>query len=160
MKTLFQIGFCFIHTCSEVQAKTFVMWKLSPLQLGGIILPHQRVCRVPPQSGDTPVDLPDTELYDYPSVGQIAQALREQNIIPIFAAQEDVMDFYTVSLIVQSCHIMSCTWGLTIQRVGVTCASIACLGSVTVEMPFYLYSHCSQQKILLQVCSFSDSFLV
>ena len=54
------------------------------------------MCRVPSQSGNTPVDLPDTTLYDYPSVGQIAQALREENIIPIFAAQEDVMDFYTV----------------------------------------------------------------
>lgn len=51
---------------------------------------------MPPQNGDTPIDLPDADLYDYPSVGQIAQALREQNIIPIFAAQEDVMDFYTV----------------------------------------------------------------
>ena len=38
----------------------------------------------------------DAELYDYPSVGQIAQALREQDIIPIFAAERDARDFYDV----------------------------------------------------------------
>ena len=39
----------------------------------------------------------DALKYDYPSVGQIAQALRTQDIIPIFAAQQGVREFYDVS---------------------------------------------------------------
>lgn len=53
--------------------------------------------RDPTSSADATVDLPDSNIFDYPSVGQIAQALRENDIIPIFAAQEDVSDFYDVS---------------------------------------------------------------
>ena len=33
---------------------------------------------------------------DYPSVGQIAQALRENDIIPIFAAEADALAIYEV----------------------------------------------------------------
>ena len=43
------------------------------------------------------VDLADAELLDYPSVGQIALALREQDIIPIFAAEQGARRFYDVS---------------------------------------------------------------
>ena len=57
-----------------------------------------RVMRDQAAAGDETVDLPDSDLFDYPSVGQIAQALRENDIIPIFAAQEDVSDFYDVSI--------------------------------------------------------------
>nr|AAB66911.1 integrin subunit betaPo1 [Ophlitaspongia tenuis] len=68
-------------------------------KLGGLILPHQSICRLPnsgPHTGSVPVEYMDAELFDYPSVGQIAQALREQDIIPIFAAQRDAREFYDV----------------------------------------------------------------
>lgn len=39
----------------------------------------------------------DAEIYDYPSVGQIARALREQEIIPIFAATSSQQPLYEVS---------------------------------------------------------------
>lgn len=44
------------------------------------------------------VDYEDSLTYDYPSVGQIAQALREQDIIPIFAAEANVRHFYDVGI--------------------------------------------------------------
>lgn len=62
------------------------------IQLGGIILPHPSQCRMSRTNLaaiNEPVDLPDTELFDYPSVGQIAQALTEQNIISIFLTTQD-----------------------------------------------------------------------
>lgn len=37
---------------------------------------------------------------DYPSVGQIARKLEEQNVQPIFAVTEDVSQIYKVSVII------------------------------------------------------------
>ena len=69
------------------------------LQLGGLILPHTSTCMMPndgPHTGDEPVEFMNAETLDYPSVGQIAQALRDQDIIPIFAAERNALDFYEV----------------------------------------------------------------
>ena len=43
------------------------------------------------------VEYEQSLMFDYPSVGQIAQALRERDIIPIFAAEQRVIEFYRVS---------------------------------------------------------------
>ena len=44
-----------------------------------------------------PVDYQDWDTLDYPSIGQIALALRQQDIIPIFAAEAGARAFYDVS---------------------------------------------------------------
>ena len=49
------------------------------------------------EPGENVVEYDQSLVYDYPSVGQIAQALREQDIIPIFAAEQSVREFYDVS---------------------------------------------------------------
>ncbi len=51
-----------------------------------------------PVPGASYVSYMDTEIYDYPSVGQIATALREEGIIPIFAATFDTLNIYSVSI--------------------------------------------------------------
>lgn len=70
------------------------------LQLAGIVLPHPNVCMLPDgiPSGASFVEYSESLTYDYPSVGQIAQALRDQDIIPIFAAEQSVRAFYDVSI--------------------------------------------------------------
>jgi hypothetical protein len=65
------------------------------VQLAGIVRPHPNQCMLQP--GDN-VEYQDSLTYDYPSVGQIAQALRDQDIIPIFAAEQAVVNFYRVSI--------------------------------------------------------------
>ncbi len=45
-----------------------------------------------------PLDYNDWITLDYPSVGQIAQALRDNEIIPIFAAQAFALPAYEVHL--------------------------------------------------------------
>jgi len=67
-------------------------------QLGGAVVPYPNTCRLPDAipSGQSFVSYEDSEVYDYPSVGQIAQALRDQDIIPIFAATNDVQPIYEV----------------------------------------------------------------
>ena len=69
-----------------------------------MVRPHQSICRLPNAipSGQSHVNYNDAEVYDYPSVGQIAQALREEEIIPIFAAVSSVRNFYAVSLIIRT----------------------------------------------------------
>lgn len=66
-----------------------------PSQLGGVVLPHDGLCKI---TGTTaPQDYDDWITLDYPSVGQIAQALRDNDIIPIFAAQASALPAYQVS---------------------------------------------------------------
>lgn len=40
----------------------------------------------------------DWDVYDYPSIGQIAEALRRNDIIPIFAAEARAKPIYDVSI--------------------------------------------------------------
>lgn len=65
-------------------------------KLAGIVLPHPNECLLKQPSSGREVNYQDALKYDYPSVGQIAQALRTQDIIPIFAAQQGVREFYDV----------------------------------------------------------------
>ena len=46
----------------------------------------------------TTQDYDDWITLDYPSIGQIAQALRENDIIPIFAAESRALPVYEVWL--------------------------------------------------------------
>ena len=63
------------------------------IQLGGVILPHDGLCKVfQPQT-----DYNEWNVYDYPSIGQIAEALRRNDIIPIFAAERRAKPIYDVS---------------------------------------------------------------
>ncbi len=69
---------------------------LSWSQLGGVILPNDGSCKI---SGTTaPQDYNNWITLDYPSIGQIAQALRENEIIPIFAAQQGALPVYQVTI--------------------------------------------------------------
>ena len=70
------------------------------MQLGGLFFPDPNQCRMFRANStaiDEPMDLLGSELYDYPSVGQIAQALTEQDIISIFATTQDFLNLYQVS---------------------------------------------------------------
>ncbi|XP_064392568.1 integrin beta-1-like isoform X1 [Halichondria panicea] len=61
-------------------------------KLGGVILPNDGSCKI---SGTTaPQDYNDWITLDYPSIGQIAQTLRANEIIPIFAAQANALPVY------------------------------------------------------------------
>ena len=44
------------------------------------------------------VDYNDWDVYDYPSIGQIAELLRQEDIIPIFAAEANARPIYDVRL--------------------------------------------------------------
>lgn len=68
------------------------------LQLGGVILPHDGLCKMQrPSTPRTEVDYNEWNVYDYPSIGQIAQMLRQNDIIPIFAAEANAKPIYDVS---------------------------------------------------------------
>ncbi len=71
---------------------------LQYIQLGGIVLPHDGKCRM--NGTRAPLDYNDWITLDYPSVGQVAQALRDNGIIPIFAAEARALPAYEVILIV------------------------------------------------------------
>ena len=59
-------------------------------------MPHDGLCKI---SGTTaPQDYNDWITLDYPSIGQIAQELRANEIIPIFAAQEGALPAYQVTI--------------------------------------------------------------
>ena len=68
------------------------------------------MCNLPSSipSGQSNVQYDGAEKYDYPSIGQIARALRDQDIIPIFAVTSNVRNIYEVSLLHQSfdCDIL------------------------------------------------------
>ena len=51
---------------------------------------------VRPSTPNTEVDYNDWNVYDYPSIGQIAEALRRNNIFPIFAAEANAKPIYDV----------------------------------------------------------------
>ncbi len=71
-------------------------------QLGGVILPNDGSCKI---SGTTaPQDYNDWITLDYPSIGQIAQALRENEIIPVFAAQQTALPGYQVTISAEHAH--------------------------------------------------------
>lgn len=53
---------------------------------------------------DRPVNYNDWITLDYPSFGQIAQALRDNDIIPIFAAQASALPIYEASVQVLRSH--------------------------------------------------------
>ncbi|XP_064401287.1 integrin beta-1-like [Halichondria panicea] len=61
-------------------------------KLGGIVLPHDGKCRM--NGTRAPLDYNDWITLDYPSVGQVAQALRDNGIIPIFAAEARALPAY------------------------------------------------------------------
>ncbi|XP_067881888.1 integrin beta-7-like, partial [Heterodontus francisci] len=58
-------------------------------RLGGVFLPNDGLCHLDGNGLYTA-----SELYDYPSVGQLAQTLSEQNIQPIFAVTENTLSIY------------------------------------------------------------------
>ncbi len=59
-------------------------------------MPHDGLCKI---SGNTaPQDYNDWITLDYPSIGQIAQELRANEIIPIFAAQASALPAYQVTI--------------------------------------------------------------
>ncbi|XP_062861979.1 integrin beta-2 isoform X2 [Trichomycterus rosablanca] len=58
-------------------------------KLAGILEPNQESCQL-----DASNLYASSSTWDYPSVGQIARKLEEQNIQPIFAVTEDVADVY------------------------------------------------------------------
>ena len=64
------------------------------IQLGGVILPHDGLCKVTSPGNE----YNDWDIYDYPSIGQIAEALRRNDIIPIFAAEARAKPIYDVSM--------------------------------------------------------------
>ncbi len=74
-------------------------------QIGGVVLPNDGRCRM---NGTTaPLDYNDWITLDYPSVGQIAQALRDNEIIPIFAAQASPLSLYKVIYIIELILVIS-----------------------------------------------------
>ena len=69
-------------------------------QLGGVILPNDGLCRMNTTSAPgEEVDYNDWDVYDYPSIGQIAELLRREDIIPIFAAEANARPLYDVCLL-------------------------------------------------------------
>ncbi|KAI4878702.1 hypothetical protein NFI96_013478 [Prochilodus magdalenae] len=58
-------------------------------KLAGILEPNQETCQLDKNKVYT-----KSNLWDYPSVGQVARKLEEQNIQPIFAVTEKVADVY------------------------------------------------------------------
>ena len=59
-----------------------------------MVLPHDGLCKI---NGTTaPQDYNDWVTLNYPSIGQVAHALRENDIIPIFAVQERIESLYQV----------------------------------------------------------------
>ena len=50
-----------------------------------------------PTSQNMEVDYNEWDTYDYPSIGQIAELLRRNDIIPIFAAESGARPIYDVS---------------------------------------------------------------
>ena len=50
----------------------------------------------PPTSPNMEVDYNEWDTYDYPSIGQIAELLRRNDIIPIFAAESGARPIYDV----------------------------------------------------------------
>ena len=63
-----------------------------------MIRPNDGMCRVnTPSSLGQEVDYNDWNVYDYPSIGQIAELLRREDIIPIFAAESSARPIYEVS---------------------------------------------------------------
>lgn len=58
-------------------------------KLAGILEPNQETCQL-----DSKNMYAKSNIWDYPSVGQIARKLAEQNIQPIFAVTQDVADVY------------------------------------------------------------------
>ncbi|KAK3543273.1 hypothetical protein QTP70_014066 [Hemibagrus guttatus] len=58
-------------------------------KLAGILEPNQETCQL-----DNRNTYSKSNTWDYPSVGQIARKLEEQNVQPIFAVTEDVSPIY------------------------------------------------------------------
>ena len=52
-----------------------------------------------PTTPGAEVDYNDWDVYDYPSIGQIAELLRLNDIIPIFAAEANARPIYDVSFV-------------------------------------------------------------
>lgn len=70
------------------------------MKLGGAVLPYPSTCRMPraiPPNASF-VSYTGADAYDYPSIGQLATAIREQEIIPIFATTRRQENIYQVSL--------------------------------------------------------------
>jgi len=70
-----------------------------------VVKPYPSTCRMPISipPGDSFVSYDGAEEYDYPSIGQIGNALSEQEIIPIFAVTNEVVNIYEVSLEITIC---------------------------------------------------------
>ncbi len=85
-----------IHTYTIILGVHVYKIILAYSQLGGVVLPNDGSCKI---SGTTePQDYNDWITLDYPSIGQIAQALTDNEIIPIFAAQASALPAYQVTI--------------------------------------------------------------
>lgn len=64
-----------------------------------MILPNDGRCRMDmPNTSGAEVDYKDWNVYDYPSIGQISDLLRKNDIIPIFSVIESFRGLYDVSI--------------------------------------------------------------
>ena len=62
-----------------------------------MVLPNDGRCRMDmPSFPGAEVDYKDWNVYDYPSIGQIADLLRKNDIIPIFTVIESFRGIYDV----------------------------------------------------------------
>ena len=58
-------------------------------------MPNDGLCRLSkPTTPGAEVDYNDWDVYDYPSIGQIAELLRRNDVIPIFAVVETLQRLY------------------------------------------------------------------
>ena len=102
------IGNTSLENPSSAIFETIMFLSLSLSQLGGVITPHDGACRTVADSNGAEYD--DWITLDYPSIGQIAQALRENDIIPIFAAEARALPVYQVRLNISLSMLHSFVW--------------------------------------------------
>ena len=68
-------------------------------QLGGVLEKSDGNCYVPRQmSLDEPVDYQGWNVFDYPSLGQVQEKLRDNNIILVVAARSRLRQTYEVTI--------------------------------------------------------------
>lgn len=80
-----------------------------------MVFPNDGKCRMPMQSspGDAVYYKP-YDIYDYPSIGQIAELLRKNDIVPIFTVTGKVREMYNVR---SHCMTVNFMWCYTIAIV-------------------------------------------
>ena len=81
----------------DADLDTWLFIFLACAQLGGVVLPNDGLCKMDrPRTPREEVDYNDWDVYDYPSIGQIAESLIKNQIIPMFAVVEKFRGLYDV----------------------------------------------------------------